>query len=717
MDLSASLTQALSSTQRRIAEQMGLFAQHHQERLDEYRRCVTDELERQRDEVDALMQDAIGFGAPLAAVESDPVEWSSSTDQVTNGAAALYEEGTAPDVCELMVREGSQLSELSNESDLDGRNLPKASSAQSLTFNNFDPVVTVPSTSDSDPESITLERSAEEKKRHVSIHFESALKLMRDGDAPARAVKRGRQSARMSRVSQVSTFSAKAAEMIGLYRTSTGSVNSQEEAVDRLRNAYEAAAQLVEEAHRSTPNALDRLLSHSLQKGNSMRMEVASVSLFGGVAQWAEEIVDNKLFNWTVAILIMFNSILIGVQTQLSIHNAIENFRLQDQIGNADLATPVWLFVFDIGFNVVFFLELVLRVLALEGRFCAGSEWKWNGFDALVLSLSMVDMALLAVDIKASHVRVLRLARSARTLRMLRLLRYTATVRKLRVITLAIINSRTMFMWAVVVLLLVLYLFSVIFLYAVSQYIADAAPDDIIVEDLTVFFDSLEMTMLTLFMSVSGGLDWWDIMSLLLKISVQYALLFLLFIVITILAILNVINAIFVNDAMECTHMDIDLRMQGELEETKQMLERLTRIFQDMCPDASGIVRETDFVSHVERDEMRMVFSLIGLQFTDGVTLFKLLDVDGNMQLGIDEFVMGCLRLKGGAVQIDNHVLIRDIKQLLRDSNQKQRKSVSALAQGVRDIRHYMDEDNVGRTPKRGMRTSALRKGSSDDWQ
>ena len=136
-----------------------------------------------------------------------------------------------------------------------------------------------------------------------------------------------------------------------------------------------------------------------------------------------------------------------------------------------------------------------------------------------------------------------------------------------------------------------------------------------------------------------------------------------------------------------------------------------------MCPDASGIVRETDFVSHVERDEMRMVFSLIGLQFTDGVTLFKLLDVDGNMQLGIDEFVMGCLRLKGGAVQIDNHVLIRDIKQLLRDSNQKQRKSVSALAQGVRDIRHYMDEDNVGRTTKRGMRTSALRKGSSDDWQ
>jgi len=337
----------------------------------------------------------------------------------------------------------------------------------------------------------------------------------------------------------------------------------------------------------------------------------------------------------------------------------------------------------------------VLRIIALEGRFCAGLEWKWNAFDAVVLLLSMVDMALLAVDIRTSHVRVLRLARAVRTLRMLRLLRYTSMVRKLRVMALAIMNSRTMLMWAVLVLLLVMYLFSIIFLNAVSQYIADAASEDATVEKLTVFFDSLQMTMLTLFMAVSGGLDWWDILELLLKISVQYALVFILFIVITILAILNVINAIFVNDAMECTHMDIDLRMQGELEETKQMLERLTRIFEEMSPDSSGTVGLQDFVEHVERDEMKMVFSLIGLQFTDGVTLFKLLDVDGNSQLGIDEFVMGCLRLKGGAVQIDNHVLIRDMKALLRESSVKQSRAVSTLAHTVRDMRQQLIDHGV----------------------
>jgi len=268
-------------------------------------------------------------------------------------------------------------------------------------------------------------------------------------------------------------------------------------------------------------------------------------------------------------------------------------------------------------------------------------------------------------------------------------------VRKLRVMALAIMNSRTMLMWAVLVLLLVMYLFSIIFLNAVSQYIADAASEDATVEKLTVFFDSLQMTMLTLFMAVSGGLDWWDILELLLKISVQYALVFILFIVITILAILNVINAIFVNDAMECTHMDIDLRMQGELEETKQMLERLTRIFEEMSPDSSGTVGLQDFVEHVERDEMKMVFSLIGLQFTDGVTLFKLLDVDGNSQLGIDEFVMGCLRLKGGAVQIDNHVLIRDMKALLRESSVKQSRAVSTLAHTVRDMRQQLIDHGV----------------------
>ena len=38
-------------------------------------------------------------------------------------------------------------------------------------------------------------------------------------------------------------------------------------------------------------------------------------------------------------------------------------------------------------------------------------------------------------------------------------------------------------------------------------------------EEMNTFFGSLSMTMLTLFMSVAGGVDWWEVMRLTLEIT------------------------------------------------------------------------------------------------------------------------------------------------------------------------------------------------------
>ena len=42
-----------------------------------------------------------------------------------------------------------------------------------------------------------------------------------------------------------------------------------------------------------------------------------------------------------------------------------------------------------------------------------------------------------------------------------------------------------------------------------------------------------------------------------------------------------------------------------------------------------------------------MQFALLGLHFGDGVNFFRLLDVDGNRLLRIDEFVMGVPPFEG----------------------------------------------------------------------
>merc|ERR1712136_83209 len=149
-------------------------------------------------------------------------------------------------------------------------------------------------------------------------------------------------------------------------------------------------------------------------------------------------------------------------------------------------------------------------------------------------------------------------------------MRFTSLFRKLRTILLAILNSNAMLLWAFLVLLMVVYLFAMIFLNVVALYLYEIEDNtNPVVDELRTYFSSLPMTMLTLFMSVSGGIDWWVAVKPLLGIGVSYAIIYVLFVVITQLAVLNVFSAIFVNDAMETTRMDSDLRMQMEVDETR----------------------------------------------------------------------------------------------------------------------------------------------------
>ena len=97
---------------------------------------------------------------------------------------------------------------------------------------------------------------------------------------------------------------------------------------------------------------------------------------------------------------------------------------------------------------------------------------------------------------------------------------------------------------------------------------------------------------------------WWDVCSLLLEIGTAYVLFFLPFVVISVLAVLNVINAIFVNDAVDATQRDLDLRSQAELAKNRAMLTRLTHIFHAMEKDRRDMVSIEAFMKHMDDEDM-----------------------------------------------------------------------------------------------------------------
>ena len=63
-------------------------------------------------------------------------------------------------------------------------------------------------------------------------------------------------------------------------------------------------------------------------------------------------------------------------------------------------------------------------------------------------------------------------------------------------------------------------------------------------------------------MAMSGGIDWWDVVRLLMEVNSMCCVLFVFFVCLTVIAALNIITGVFVNEGLTMARMDEDLRHQ-----------------------------------------------------------------------------------------------------------------------------------------------------------
>merc|ERR1719482_528800 len=135
------------------------------------------------------------------------------------------------------------------------------------------------------------------------------------------------------------------------------------------------------------------------------------------------------------------------------------------------------------------------------------------------------------------------------------------------------------------------------------------------------------------------------------------------------MAVLNVMTGIFVEGATKAALNDRNTVIQDELSRRKSYVNDVKTIFMEADVDHSGKVSWEEFENHLQDERVRAFFSSLEIDIAEACGLFRLLDVDGNGDITAEEFISGCLRLKGSSKNVDMATLLYENKRICKRQN------------------------------------------------
>jgi len=376
---------------------------------------------------------------------------------------------------------------------------------------------------------------------------------------------------------------------------------------------------------------------------------------------WPWRVTHSTTFQAMTAGVIILNGILLGIHAELDLQAVIHN----DE-------RPNWLQM-EICFAVYFTLELFCRIFAERMLFFIGQERTFNIMDVLLVVLGIIDVSTYGLP-NLTYLRLLRF------IRLLRLARVVRAVHSFRIIVYAIVGSFTSLTWCFIVVGFIIYMFSIFFVHGVTLHFEDhplAAPTEVVdnitgcpgssdPDYLRDHFGSVTQTMITLWMSISGGLDWQIAVEPLKEVHWVYEPLYNLYVFFMCLGVLNVVVGWFVATTSDIAQKDREAFINSEMTRLDQYSRKLRTFFQEADVDRSGMLSWEEFKRHLLDDRVKAYFHGLELDVSQASTLFRLLDVDCNNAVSFEEFLSGCMRLKGQARSIDVNMLIYETNRVFK---------------------------------------------------
>lgn len=326
--------------------------------------------------------------------------------------------------------------------------------------------------------------------------------------------------------------------------------------------------------------------------------------------------------------------------------------------------------------NILFTVEMCLRLYGLGRDFFCGEDLLWNLLDVAFVLMFVLEIVVMGVNntIHVSTINNLMMFRLVRLVRVVRILRVIRVVRKfqpLRVLVRSIGATLKGLMYALLLLLMVIYTFGVVFTMAAKESGADSASSR-----LGQYYGSLARSALTLFQSVTSGVDWEHVYQPLHDEHWLYGALFILYFVFAFFAVLNVMTALFCQSAIESVKKDDEEIISQQLANKSLYVHKLKQLFRtfDTESTAEDIFTLATFEQNMKNERIKAYFHSLDIKIADARKLFyRLLEDDdsGNVAVDMDSFIEGCLELKGPATTMDLRDLSCEVRWLARRMDRK----------------------------------------------
>jgi len=243
-------------------------------------------------------------------------------------------------------------------------------------------------------------------------------------------------------------------------------------------------------------------------------------------------------------------------------------------------------------------------------------------------------------------------------------------VRSLRTLVHQIVSTARSLIWALLLLVMIIYLFAILFTQGVLDFQSSKEEETTDVVELSAplrhYWSTVPRSMFTLFISITGGVSWAEVVLPLSDVGQVWVALFIAYICFTQMAVLNVLTGVFCQNAIDSAQHDQDLVTQSILAQKKMYVKQIAAIFAEIDVDGSGTITIHEFRKHLQDESVQAIFDSLGLDASDVWTLFKLLDIDNDTVIELDEFVAGCLRLKGNAKGLDMAKLCYEHKSMAK---------------------------------------------------